>query len=55
MNAYRKLSAAAMDAENDEDRYRSRNQSNGQFQPKPSQRTLHFFNALFTVLNYMFR
>ncbi|CAH8845897.1 unnamed protein product [Trichobilharzia szidati] len=54
-NAYRKLSAAAMDAENDEDRYRNRNQRNEQFQPKPSQRTLHFFNALFTVLNYMFR
>ncbi|KAK4471159.1 hypothetical protein MN116_005553 [Schistosoma mekongi] len=59
-NAYQKLSASTMENENDEDwhRYKIRDathNSNNQFQPKPTHRTLHFFNALFTVLNYMFR
>ncbi|TNN13055.1 Fanconi anemia group J protein, partial [Schistosoma japonicum] len=60
-NAYQKLSASIMENENNEDwrRYKIRdannNNGNNQFQPKPTHRTLHFFNALFTVLNYMFR
>ncbi|RTG81297.1 fanconi anemia group J protein [Schistosoma bovis] len=52
------LSASIMDNENYEDWYRNRNRdnlSNNQFQHKPTHRTLHFFNALFTVLSYMFR
>ncbi|CAH8530914.1 unnamed protein product [Schistosoma bovis] len=57
-SAYQKLSASIMDNENYEDWYRNRNRdnlSNNQFQHKPTHRTLHFFNALFTVLSYMFR
>ncbi|CAH8516311.1 unnamed protein product [Heterobilharzia americana] len=57
-NAFRKLSDSVVDGEKDDDRYGNRNRSkanNEQFQPKPNHRTLHFLNALFTVLNYMFR